>query len=113
MANARLPVETETWKKGAAQFNMCGQFLGYPMHQVETTVKPGMASRLVKYASKRIIDFGFSLDLFEKCVVAYDETDDQYHVSFALPSGSEMVVNAIFTRSGWPFLDHGITASEA
>ena len=110
---ASSAVATEVLKRGPAQFNGVGQFLGYPLHTVAEAISPGLAQRLVRYAQGRMNDAGFGALTADWQVTAYtidgDETPGHrsYCVRWQNEKGGFIEVVRILTRAGWPCLDHG------
>jgi len=97
-------VNSEILLRGPAQFDMCGQFLGYPLQS------PGLVKRLVKYAVNQMVDHGFPC--FGKVRVYTMDGDERpadrdYCVEFINSKGNGLGVQRILMKNGHPFLDHG------
>ena len=99
-------------KRGDAHFNMCGQFLHYPLRTLDEEISPGLAARLVRYAEGRAQDAGFldAVKGWELEVYTMDGDDRPseraYGVKWSNPQGGSIELCQILTRNGWPFLDH-------
>lgn len=109
-------MKTEVYVRKAAQFDMGGKFLGYPLKAVEESITEGLARRLVVYASRRLLDSGFIVEGWEVTVEAVGDPQDGpsdrvYAVSWENAKGGTLAVQGIYTRSGWPFLDHGLAVA--
>lgn len=110
---ASSTIATEVMKRGPAQFNGVGQFLGYPLYIVSEAISPGLAQRLAHYARRRMSDAGFGALTEDWRVTAYtidgDETPAHrsYCVRWQNGKGGFIEVVRILTRAGWPCLDHG------
>lgn len=107
-------IETSVLVREAAKFNMCGQFLGYPLRTVAEAISRGLASRLHHYAIQRLDDAGFkkAIEGWDAEVYTLDgdekPADRSYCVRFKNAKGGYIEVVQILTRSGWPSLDHGL-----
>ena len=101
--------------QGAAIFNMCGQFMGYPLTlDPDQKISHGLVNRLIKYAHTRLVENGLASVVAGWTVEVSTTTDgyqnpaDRYYsVGFTNKEGTEIVLTGIMTRKGWPFLDYG------
>lgn len=105
------------YQRKEPRFNMAGQFLSYPLEQTDETVSEGLKVRLARYAETRLKDIGLFPVSVEQCEVSTMDAGDKpadraYNVSFTTPQGASIVICNILTKSGWPFLDHGISFEE-
>lgn len=111
-------MKTTVMKRGAAQFNQVGQFLGYPLKDLDEQISVGLTKRLVQYAERRLTDAGFSFLSKDWKIEAYtmdgDEApaDRSYCVRFENESGGHIEVTGILTKRGWPVLDHGFSIGQ-
>jgi len=100
---------------GAAHFDQCGQFLHYPLHDTDEEISPGLAKRLVDYATKRANERGLFTMVKDWELEVYTTdgkdkpADRNYNVRWKNPQDTEIELCRIMTRDGWPFLDHGFT----
>jgi hypothetical protein len=112
-----LKVTTEVFERGPAHFNMCGQFLHYPLRELDETISAGLAQRLARYAAKRLDDSGFVVNGWGVTVGTMDGDEPPaergYYVDFANAKGGTISVVGILTRGGWPCLDHGFDIAQA
>lgn len=110
-----MQLTTTVMKRGAARFDMVGQFLGYPLKPVNEAISPGLAKRLARYAVHRLTDEGFEPFLKTAEIEVYtldgDSSPSQrnYVVKFKTPKGGYIELVGIMTRGGWPSIDHGFT----
>jgi hypothetical protein len=110
-------LKTEVYKRGEANFDMTGRFLGYPLSKTDDSISQGLAKRLQRYATSRLGDCGFSFCAQWPCIVGTNEADERpsnrvYWVEFTNADGGQIQLTGILTRSGWPSLDHGFTVQE-
>ena len=99
-----MQVTQEVLQRGKSQFDMCGQFLGYPLSVTGKEIKPGLLKRLVRYAVQRATDLGLPIwDNVNVCCI----DGDSYFVEFINPQGTKIVLNGILIgRGGHPSVDH-------
>lgn len=108
-----MQLSTTVMTRGPAQFNMAGQFLGYPLKNMAKVISPGLAQRLARYAVQRVTETGFEPLLKDADIEVYTAdgdyppSDRSYAVKFKTPKGGYLELVGIFTRRGWPSLDHG------
>jgi hypothetical protein len=118
MHNCQSSVATEVLKRGPAQFAGWGEFLGYPLHEVDEVISQGLAQRLVAYAKNRLIEAGFDRLVEGWTLTVYTingddrPADRSYCVRWKSEKGGFIEVVGILTRSGWPTLDHGFEIGE-
>lgn len=111
-------LKTEVMVTGAAQFNMCGQVLGYPLTPVAEAISAGLASRILAYALDRLDDAGFKIVVqgWDAEVYTLDgdskPADRSYTVRFKNPAKGYIEVIGILTSKGWPTLDHGLAIGQ-
>lgn len=108
-----MTLTTNVLIRGAAKFNMAGQFLGYPLNTIGEKITDGLKRRLHHYAEQRLFESGFNLAVVDWDVEVYTldgndkPTDRSYCVRFKNAKGGFIEVIGILTKSGWPMLDHG------
>lgn len=111
-----MQIQTEVLREGESFYNWTQGKTQWPIHMTDEQVSPGLAQRLASYAIKRLDEAGFTSAIqgWVCTVITLDgnerPADRDYHVRFQNPKGGFLEVNRIFTRKGWPFLDHGISA---
>lgn len=106
-------ITSTVMQRGPAHFNQVGQFLGYPLKDVDVAITPALVQRLVRYASKRFADVGFAQGIAGADVEVYTADADEkpanrsYTVKFEHRQGGYVELCGILTQHGWPMLDHG------
>lgn len=105
-------MQTTVLTRGPANFNMCGQLLGYPLKTVADTISAGLAKRLHAYALKRLAEAGFQRAVEGWAVEVYTldgnerPADRSYCVRFQNLEGGYIELVGILTNMGWPCFDH-------
>ncbi|RQR65680.1 hypothetical protein DIE18_04310 [Burkholderia sp. Bp9125] len=113
-----VPLATEVMKRGPAQFDMVGQFLGYSLHDVDECITAGLAQRLAKYAAQELDEAGFSALSASAKMSVYTLDGDQppadrsYCVRWQNAKGGYVEVVGNLTRKGWPTLNHGFAIGQ-
>lgn len=106
-------IATEVYGKHESRFNIAGQILPTELFITDEVIKQGLAQRLHNYALKTMDSAGFKGAVSGWKVTVYtsdasDPTSDRaYCVRWENQSGGAIKVVGIFTRKGWPFIDHG------
>lgn len=106
-------MKTTVMVKGAAQHDMVGRFLGFPLKVTAESISPGTAERIHRYAIQRLESAGFAkmVEGWEAEVYTLDgdtpSTDRGYTVKFKNTDGGYIEVIGILTHKGWPDIDHG------
>lgn len=112
-------ITTTVMKREEARFDMVGTFLGYPLSVMNEVITQGLAERLTKYALNHLDDEGFlaAVDGWKVEVYTLDgdakPADRTYCVRFINQKGGSIEVIGIFTKNGWPFLNHGLAIHHA
>lgn len=112
-------ITTTVMKREEARFDMVGKFLGYPLKVMNEVISKGLAERLTKYALKHLDDEGFLTAVNGWNVEVYTLDGDAnpaertYCVRFINVKGGSIEVIGIFTKNGWPFLNHGLAINRA
>ena len=108
-----MTIKTEVYQQGPSRFDMCGNLLPNNLSLTDETISPGLAKRLHNYGLTRLDDAGF-LSLASSWQVEvytinadYTPSDRSYCVKWINSDGGYIELVGIFTRSGWPCLDHG------
>lgn len=97
---------------------MVGQVVSRPIAEVDPDISEGLAKRLVRYATSRLEDFGFSHAVEGWPIEVYTMDADlppserYYSVRWNNEKNSGLEICGILTRNGWPFIDHGISIAE-
>ncbi len=106
-------VATEVYQRGEPRFTMAGQKLPDQLHITDKVITHGLAFRLARYALQRLNDAGFAkaVEGWKLTVYTMDadlpSSDRTYAVRWQNEAGGFIDVCGIFTKSGWPTLDHG------
>lgn len=105
-------VETLVFRTGAARFDMAGQCIGRTVHPTPQSISPGLAKRLLDYATERMGDAGLTTFTDEPVTVETCDGDSPpseraYSVTWENIHGTEIGIQGILTRKGWPCVDHG------
>ncbi|TCV51365.1 hypothetical protein [Pseudomonas sp. 460] len=106
-------VATEVFQRGESRFNMVGQKLPDHLHITDKVITQGLAYRLARYALQRLDDAGFAkaVEGWKLAVYTMDADlppgDRTYSVRWKNDAGGYIEVCGIFTKRGWPTLDHG------
>ena len=111
-------MKTEVFHKLPSRFDMCGQLLSKELKLGSEWVSQGLAKRLFDYAAKSFKEdgFGFMVDMvtagkWEASVYTIDgdrpSPERSYCVRLTSPEGGYVEMIGIYTRNGWPSLDHG------
>lgn len=108
-----MELTTTVYSKLPANFDMAGQFLGYPLRHTNEKISYGLAVRLARHAAHRLVSSGFDVSGWLCEVETLDDQDKPsertYHVTFTNALGGSLGVQGILlTRFGWPCLDHGL-----
>lgn len=84
------------------------------LHDEGDQISEGLAKRLAHYGRKRLTDLGFGplINDMQAHVSSTDIHTLTYLVEFQLVGGGRLGVEGIYTDKGWPYLDHGIFASD-
>lgn len=95
-----------------AQFNQVSQRLPDRLEDTDEPISAGLATRLQRYATKRLAESGFDVSGAD-CEVYSMDADDAppdrlYTVEFTNAKGGRIGVQGILTAHGWPALDHGL-----
>ena len=104
---------TEVYKKEPTRFTLYGSALPNDLKLQAEEISAGLASRLTAYANSRMHEAGFDcfMDQAQITVSTIDgdckPADRSYCVRYTNSKGGYVDVVGIFTRKGWPFLDHG------
>ncbi|WP_116894801.1 hypothetical protein [Pseudomonas savastanoi] len=104
---------TEVYQRGVSRFNMVGQKLPDHLHITDKVITQGLAFRLARYATQRLGDAGFAkaVEGWKLTVYTMDAdlpaSDRTYSVRWQNDAGGYIDVCGIFTKRGWPSLDHG------
>ena len=111
-------IQTEIYKAQPARFDMAGQRLPDFLDLTSEQISAGLTQRLARYALRSLDDAGFKETVQGwACIVSSSDAEDtpanrSYHVRFKNAKGGFIEIMGILTKSGWPFLDHGITAGQ-
>lgn len=111
-----MQVSSEVFREGQSYFNWTRNRTERPIHQTSETISQGLMHRLASYALNRLDEAGFkaTVEGWDCNVYTLDGNDRPadrvYQVCFMNSKGGYLEVDRIHTRSGWPFLDHGISA---
>lgn len=106
-------VATEVYQRGSSRFNMVGQKLPDNLNITDKIITQGLAFRLARYALQRLDDAGFAkaVDGWKLTVYTMDAdlpaSERIYSVRWQNSAGGYIDVCGIFTKRGWPTLDHG------
>jgi len=105
-------MQTTVYQVGPPRHDIVGQSLPRSLTVTEQTISPGLASRIFNYAQKRMQEMG--LPTPENWAVSVETIDANlkpsernYFVTWTTPEGTEIGIEGILTRNGWPCLDHG------
>lgn len=103
--------------QSVSRFDMAGQKLPSSLHEIPEQITPGLAARLLRYATQRLNSAGFYEPVgWEPSVYSVDAdrkpADRSYCVRFQNETGGFIELAGILTRSGWPCLDHGFYVGE-
>ena len=107
-------MKTEVYTKGPAR-SWWGQSLPRQVLKTSGAISAGLATRLQRYASNRLNDAGMLESVTGWSMAVYtidgEETsaNRSYCVRWENEKGGYIEVVGILTRSGWPFLDHGLS----
>ena len=108
-----MTIKTEVYQQGPSRFDMCGNLLPNNLSLTDETISPGLAKRLHNYGLTRLDDAGFlslasSWQVEVYTINANDIPGDRsYCIKWINSDGGYIELVGIFTRSGWPCLDHG------
>lgn len=111
-----MQIHTEVIREGKSHFNLTQYRTVRELIVTEEVISAGLAHRLATYALNTLDESGFLACVQGwKCIVSTLDGNDrpadrEYHVRFQNDKGGYLEVYRIFTRKGWPFLDHGINA---
>lgn len=118
---SKLAIEktlTVSGKRKVSEWNRLHRQTSYFLVDHPCQIAKAMPDRLVKYAIERLTSIGFG-EYIKLCNINIDvmdanclPSDRHYTVSFNNRKGGQLSINGIFTKSGWPFLDHGISIEE-
>ena len=107
-------IKTEVYQRGPARFDMVGQQLPTHLSLTADGISPGLAKRLLRYGERTLCDHGFDklVSDWQPSVFTLDAdeapADRTYCVNWTNEKGGSIQVVGIYTRHGWPFLDHGL-----
>lgn len=115
-------MKTEVYQKQPTRFDMCGQHLSVDLNLGPEEVSQGLAKRLFDYTARSLREdgFGFMADLaiagkWEASVYTIDgdlpSADRSYCVRITNPEGGYVEMIGIYTRKGWPTINHGYAMS--
>jgi hypothetical protein len=113
-----MQVSSEVFREGKSHYNGTQNRTERSWNLTHEEISAGLAQRLARYALNRLDDAGFksAVEGWECIVTTFDGSDKpadrEYHVRWKNPKGGFLDVDRIFTRNGWPFLDHGISAGQ-
>lgn len=106
-------ITTKVMRREKARFDMVGKFLGYPLSIMNEEITQGLAERLTKYALNHLDAVnGWKVEVYTLDGDA-KPSDRTYCVRFINPKGASIEVIGIFTKNGWPFLNHGLAINRA
>ena len=114
-----MQVQTQAFRIAPTRFDMVGQRLSHQCIQSDIEISTGLVQRLVKYAEEVMDDSGFlgavkGWDVIVGTLDAEQRPSDRcYWVEWKNAKGGRLKVVGITTKSGWPFLDHGIEVERA
>lgn len=106
-------IVTEVYGKHPTRFNMVGQSLPRQLFKTDESISQGLAKRLHKYALETLDSAGFKSAVSEWKTTVYTDIDEIpsdhiYCVRWENKQGGSIEVVGIYTRNGWPCLDHGL-----
>lgn len=107
-------ITTEVYGKHPTRFNMVGQSLPTQLFKTDDGISQGLTKRLHKYALETLDSAGFKFAVSGWEVTMYTidaeerPSDRSYCVRWENLNGGSIEVVGIYTRNGWPFLDHGL-----
>lgn len=111
-----MQINSEVLREGESFYNWTHNKTQRPLHMTDEKISHGLVHRLAAYSLKALDDAGFKPAVVGWACTVYTldgnerPADREYTVRFQNPKGGYLEVNRIFTRNGWPFLDHGISA---
>jgi len=113
-------VDVHLLATGPAELTFDNKVTKHVFTAQDATVSDVVVERLVDYAHKRLCDLGFmSVSIPASWKVSVETLDGDkkpsqrsFNVYFTNHAGGTVGVTQIYTRSGWPFLDHGLCIEE-
>ncbi|HCF3018224.1 TPA: hypothetical protein NIB55_005490 [Pseudomonas aeruginosa] len=112
------PFTTTVLQLGPSRFDMGGRSLPKFLSETDQSISPGLAKRLIAYASSAMEDSGFLSAVAGWSINVYtmdaDErpADRSYCVRWTNAQGGALEVIGILTSKGWPSLNHGIAVGD-
>lgn len=106
-------VQTLVFNLGEQRYGYTGLALPRSAHETEQTISQGLALRLLAYAAQRMADAGltsFTVNAVtvETCDGDLPSPERAFSVAWENAEGTQIGVQGILTRRGWPCVDHGL-----
>lgn len=115
----QLQLQTQVLECNPTRFDLTGRALTKTLRDsLGVPIRPGLARRLRVYAEESLDVAGFLplVSSWQPCVYTVDGDSTpsmrSYCVRFTNAQGGYIEVVGIFTRRGWPFLDHGYAVGQ-
>jgi hypothetical protein len=111
-------MKTSIYELGSARFDMTGRSLPPYLTLTTQQISTGLASRIQRYAVRRLTEAGFTQAAsWEAEVYLLSEgwqrsSERGYTVRFQNAVGGYVEVVGILCNKGWPHLDHGLDIGE-
>jgi len=111
-------INSVVYQKSKPRFNMVGQYLGTLLSETQEKIAPYRVERLLRYASKRVQNAGFSAAVADWTVsVTTNDADCRvderfYCVRWQNSQGGYIELVGILVEKARPILDHGFAIGE-